>query len=342
MIIGDKSTKNKLIIIGITLILISIGLSGCVENKPPTFDVSIIPTTGYQPLNVTFNVNASDSDGNIETCMIHFGDGNCSNKTKITHTYKKGTYDVNISVIDDKGAMTCKHQIITVNNNPPVVSISASNITGNMPLKVDFNGTASDIDGTVESYIWFFDDGNVKLELNSTHTFTDYGLYEVALVVEDNDGTSNSATISITCTIPIVEDQDLDLLEWIWEKDKELEILSNSVISYVDLNSLYLMDKKGTELSDLAKQYKSDIVQFTDLSDPFVVIRNKYSNVLDEYESIGIGAWSIAYHIDMYDYEIAQIGIEIFPERVIDLNLASLDCLEMMLYVDNFLELFPT
>ena len=75
-------------------------LSGCTsieeQNNPPTLTIIAYPTFGYQPLNVSFQIEANDSDGFIQSYYIDFGDGTNSHDMNPDHTYHTyqtaGTY----------------------------------------------------------------------------------------------------------------------------------------------------------------------------------------------------------------------------------------------------------
>ena len=262
------TTNKNLMIIGVAVLLIVVGLSGCNEKTP------------------------------IET-------GNDAHNTLIV-------------------------------NKPPISSGFANITEGNYPLSVNFTGEGIDTDGEIISFYWNFGDGVRSYEQNISHIFSNYGLYTVTLTVTDNEGDSDTTTIDVLCTFPIVTNHDLELLEWICEHDKIIEKLSNRVTSAVEYQRTYTMDDKGWELNELAEQYISEIEEFVDLSPHFIDIKNKYIIALEKYESVGRSAWVIAYDLENYNYNLAEIGIEYFPGKVADLNLAILDTLELMVYVENF------
>jgi glucose/arabinose dehydrogenase len=85
-------------------------------------------------------------------------------------------------------------------NHTPVPVAAADPTNGEAPLTVDFSseGTA-DADGDRLRYEWHFDtDGRVdSREANPTHTFTEDGLYNVALKVTDRHGRSASAMVRV-------------------------------------------------------------------------------------------------------------------------------------------------
>jgi len=59
----------------------------------------------------------------------------------------------------------------------------------------DFNASSSnDPDGNIVSYSWDFGDGATGTGVTISHTFNSGGDYVVSLIVEDNDGNTNSST----------------------------------------------------------------------------------------------------------------------------------------------------
>ena len=50
----------------------------------------------------------------------------------------------------------------------------------------------------ISSYSWFFDDGNISNQENPTHTYTNYGDYNVKLITVSNNGCKDSLTKEIT------------------------------------------------------------------------------------------------------------------------------------------------
>lgn len=74
-------------------------------------------------------------------------------------------------------------------NEPPTANIiSASPDEGKAPLTVEFEGEGIDNDGTIVTYAWDFDDGDISTEQNPTHTFQEPGYYKVIFTVVDSGG----------------------------------------------------------------------------------------------------------------------------------------------------------
>ncbi|MCC5840845.1 MAG: PKD domain-containing protein [Opitutales bacterium] len=75
-------------------------------------------------------------------------------------------------------------------------SLMSSPSEGRAPLTVVFESTALDPEGGELTYLWNFGDGNTSTQRKVTHTFTQFGVYEVTLRVTSSSGASDlSGTI---------------------------------------------------------------------------------------------------------------------------------------------------
>ena len=76
-------------------------------------------------------------------------------------------------------------------NRPPRARINASPLSGEAPLTVTLDASASkDPDGSVASYLWKFSDGTTSTEKSLSKIFQTAGVQRVALTVTDDDGAS--------------------------------------------------------------------------------------------------------------------------------------------------------
>lgn len=83
-------------------------------------------------------------------------------------------------------------------NVPPTAVITVSQLVGT-ELSVTFNGSAStDRDGTISSFFWAFGDGQSANTPLVSHRYAVPGDYLVTLTVTDNDGASDTASITIS------------------------------------------------------------------------------------------------------------------------------------------------
>ncbi|MEW6202496.1 MAG: PKD domain-containing protein, partial [bacterium] len=96
-------------------------------------------------------------------------------------------------------------------NKPPTASASASQTSGTAPLTVYFNGSCVDPDGTCSSYLWDFGDSSPTTSTqNPSHQYTTAGTYTVKLTVTDNDGATDTKTLTIT----VKENQPINISGW--------------------------------------------------------------------------------------------------------------------------------
>jgi endoglucanase len=176
-------------------------------NIPPVAAISANPVTGDEPLSVSFDASgSSDSDGSVVAYDWDFGDGSTGSGVSLTHTFEKaGSYIATLTVTDDEGATGQATITIVVTdpeqcagNEPPQISLSASPQTGDAPLTVSFDASATDPDGDQLSFNWDFGDGVSATTSTAQHTYNSEGTYQVELTVVDACGNSVQGSVAIT------------------------------------------------------------------------------------------------------------------------------------------------
>lgn len=163
-------------------------------------------TTAVTGLAVAVNGStSSDADGTIASYAWNFGDGaSGTGATPAAHTYAAaGTYQVTLTVTDDKGATGTLTKAVTVTaapgNQSPVAAFTATPTD----LTVAVNASASsDPDGTIASYAWNFGDGSNGAGATASHAYAAAGTYTVTLTVTDNGGATGTLTKSVTVVAP--------------------------------------------------------------------------------------------------------------------------------------------
>ncbi len=180
-----------------------------IEDLVPLF--SIIPNSGTTEDTFTYDANASV--GTIAAYDWNFGDGNLGGGILTTHNYPQaGTYPVTLTITSISGAQrtSAAFNLVVVEpeeNQPPVADFSASPQSGNPPLEVMFDGSAStDTDGTIESYHWDFGDGNTESGILTSHVYTEPGTYTITLTVEDDEGDTGMVTQQVRVNAAPVAD----------------------------------------------------------------------------------------------------------------------------------------
>ena len=186
------------------IIIITVTDANSGVNLPPDSRPSASVVSGSAPLKVQFGKGNSSDDKGIVSYKWYFMDGTTSSEANPTHTFTKpGTYKVILSVHDQEGLENGRIIIITVTggtNQPPDSRPSASVVSGNAPLTVQFGKGQSSDDKGIASYKWYFRDGTTSSEPNPKHTFTQPGVYKVILSLHDAEGLENGRIIIITVT----------------------------------------------------------------------------------------------------------------------------------------------
>ncbi|MBK7892112.1 MAG: PKD domain-containing protein [Bdellovibrionales bacterium] len=155
---------------------------------------------GYAPLTVTVDASPpSDPDDATETLRYFwtFGDNSPRVEGKIlSHTFiNQGQYTVTLSVLDPKRGLSTKSRAAFAwRTTPPNPVLIANPRLGPASLTVDFDASQSTPGASpIASYLFDYADGTFESSLTpfKTHTFTQPGIYNVALIVYDTDGNGN-------------------------------------------------------------------------------------------------------------------------------------------------------
>nr|WOJ45599.1 GH6 family Cel6A cellobiohydrolase type II [uncultured Vibrio sp.] len=175
------------------------------SNTLPDAVADATPVSGIAPLEVSFSgTRSSDEDGDALTYIWDFGDGETATGKDVLHTYTEpGQYTAKLTVDDGTGVDTATAVISVTTesgNTPPVAAMTATPASGQAPLLVNFDASAStDADNDVLTYIWDFGDGATGSGVSTSHTYADAGKYTVSLIVTDGIDTNKIIkTINVT------------------------------------------------------------------------------------------------------------------------------------------------
>jgi len=177
------------------------------QNDVPTA-VATAPRSATVGENVTLNATEStDSDGSIESYEWDvYGNGTTdATGQSVEYSYDSaGSYDATVTVTDDDGATDSATVTVTVedaSNSAPTADATAnpSTVTVGQTVTLDASNS-TDSDGAIERYEWDVDNDS---EAEATGVTTDYsydsaGTHDMTLIVTDDDGAANSATVSVT------------------------------------------------------------------------------------------------------------------------------------------------
>ncbi len=198
-----------------TLILFP-GSSPAASGLTAVLTSSPTPATGKAPLTVTFDGSASsdDSGATIVSWDLNFGDGSMDASgsgpppSSTSHVYAAGgPYTAVLTVTDDQPASdSASVDVTAIANVPPtaVLTSSPSPATGKAPLNVTFNGSgSSDSDGSIVSWDLNFGDGSMDASgpgpppSSTSHVYAAGGPHTAVLTVTDDDGATDSASVSV-------------------------------------------------------------------------------------------------------------------------------------------------
>jgi PKD repeat protein len=152
------------------------------------------------PIEVRFDASGVDVKRGFQVISYEwdFGDDETGTNQIVAHTFEeKGRYDVMLTVTqrnkDSNEELETEYaKVITIANQALSAIFTATPQTGEAPLEVELDATASvDPDGTIDRYEWDLDeDGNYDDSDNDafTHTFDKIGRYTVGLRVVSTTG----------------------------------------------------------------------------------------------------------------------------------------------------------
>ena len=185
-------------------------------DAPPSAALSVTPSSGTAPLQVTADASAStDTDATpIASYTFDFGDGSAvvgpQAGATATHTYTgAGTFTVTVTVTDTAGQPSTSTTSVSANSPPdppPSAALSVTPSSGTAPLQVTADASASaDTDATpIASYTFDFGDGSAPVGpqagATATHMYAGAGTFTVAVTVEDTAGQPSNATAQVTVT----------------------------------------------------------------------------------------------------------------------------------------------
>ena len=175
-------------------------------NLPPAANFTYTPQNPTDLQIVNFTDTSTDEDGSISSWYWEFGDGINSTLQNPTHQYiDNGTYYVNLTVWDNDNESANKSVLITVLNVAPVAGFT---YLPGMPTSLDiinFTDLSTDYDGDIVSWFWVFGDSNTSSEQNPSHKYALIGSYTVNLTVTDNDGVTNTCSLIINVSQPVID-----------------------------------------------------------------------------------------------------------------------------------------
>lgn len=185
-------------------------------DYPPSAALTVSPTSGIAPINVTADASAStDTDATpIASYTFDFGDGSAAvgpqSTATATHTYtQSGTFTATATVTDTSGQATFATRQVSVAPAPdgPTAALSVTPSSGVAPLPVtaDASGSFAASGSAIVSYTFDFGDGSPVVGpqsgATSSHTYA-AGSWTAAVTVTDSRGLRARATQTVTVNAP--------------------------------------------------------------------------------------------------------------------------------------------
>ena len=202
---------GKLSLVLAVACLVAASISGCLKLTSATPQALFTASLAEEvvPFTASFDATLSYAAGEIVSYLWSFGDGGAEDGPVVDHTYAEdGTYNVTLTVIDERGLSASKTLEVRALNPPPTAGFTytpQSHMEGitfvscSETITFDAESLCSD-DGSIVSYDWYFGYRTADGEPASasgplvTHEFLYSGTYTVILTVTDNDGGATTFT----------------------------------------------------------------------------------------------------------------------------------------------------
>jgi PKD repeat protein len=200
---------------GTGVTLLAYGANPTWALSPGGFPPSAVFTVACTLLTCTFDASPSSDDGRIESYAWRFGDLATGTGPGPVHAYAThGSYEVELTVVDDSGMRGTFTGVVTVTDSPPV---------GSFTVQCDgqtctFDASSSrDADGVIAAYAWSFGDGMSGSGVVVSHFYAP-GTYTVTLTVVDDARATGTSAATATVERPTVHIGDLDGARYILKR----------------------------------------------------------------------------------------------------------------------------
>ena len=177
-------------------------------NQRPDAQISPNNASGEAPFSVNFSgANSTDADGNIASYAWNFGDGNTGGGEQGSHTFQDaGTYVVELTVTDDKGAVDRATTSVIVTgstqNSLPVVGDDAASAQGGTSVIIDVIANDQDEDDGLDpgsiTILKGPKQGTVSVHPDGKITYNHDGVDTFTYTIRDASGAvSNVGTVTV-------------------------------------------------------------------------------------------------------------------------------------------------
>lgn len=183
-------------------LVVTSAFQGCADTLTRALIIYPQPVVGLQVDRdegcADLTVNISNTSTNFTQASYDFGDGNGSNSVvpTLSHTYQApggdATYQLSL-VVDYAGKCFDSARLpIDVFSRPTAAFTQDQDSVCDAPALITFTDQSSDFD-RIASWDWDFGDGDGSLSASPAHTYGATGDYAVRLIVENDNGCSDTA-----------------------------------------------------------------------------------------------------------------------------------------------------
>ncbi len=180
-----------------------------VSNRAPMPQIIASATIANTKTTISFDPSVDDMDGSIVKAEWDMDGDGTFEKEANTYTARMersfdddGSYPVSLKVTDDDGATATTTVNLTILNQAPSGTISGPTddclTFDNVTIEIE----ATDVDGTIGTYLWDHDGDGVVDETTSVPTMTTYfsepGSYTIKCDVVDDDGAAGIFSHDVT------------------------------------------------------------------------------------------------------------------------------------------------
>ncbi len=157
---------------------------------------------GIVPFEVEFSSNKSEIPRAVEWKWDFENDGIDDDfGQKVKHIFRKvGNYEVKLTIVDSEGHEYSAIKNVAVSDSGVIARISATPSAGEVPLSVEFDGSASTSSkGDIISYVWEFKDAApISAGAKISREFRTIGVFPVKLTILTSEMEKAEKTIYIS------------------------------------------------------------------------------------------------------------------------------------------------
>lgn len=177
---------------------------------PSPVVVFTLPSVVCMPKGLAaFGNQSSVADGSALQYQWSFGDGSAnSNDMRPTHAYAaSGSYVVTLTATSAYGCSSNITATLSSFADQPVATFTVAPATICQGSAVTFTDASTTAAGTLSNWYWNFGDGSNATRQNTTHTYSNAGLFNAKLVVSNSAGClSDTATQQVMVHVqPVVD-----------------------------------------------------------------------------------------------------------------------------------------